>query len=425
MTDTLAIETSGPLDGSIRPPGSKSITNRALICAAAAEGPSRLTGALASDDTRVIVEALRSIGIDVHAFDGGSTLEVDGCGGYVPMSDGELFVGNSGTTVRFLTALLAAIGRGRYRLHGTPRMHERPIADLLTTLTELGGNVGSESSTGCPPVVVERSRLRGGAASVRGDVSSQFLSGLLMALPYAVHPTTLHVAGPLVSQPYVRMTLAVMRAFGIEATAADDLSQFEIPHGRYCGIDYGIEPDASAASYFFAAAAITGGRVKVEDLSRGSLQGDVAFVDVLEQMGCTVIDDPHSIAVTAGKLRGITVDMNAISDTVQTLAAVALFADGPTEITGVAHIRHKETDRIAALATELRKLGATVDERTDGLRITPGALHGATIDTYDDHRMAMSLALAGLRVPGVVIRDPGCTAKTYPGFFADLARLRR
>jgi 3-phosphoshikimate 1-carboxyvinyltransferase len=257
---------------------------------------------------------------------------------------------------------------------------------------------------------------------VRGDVSSQFLSGLLMACPYAQQPTTLEVVGPLVSQPYVRMTLAVMWAFGVDVPA-NDLTRFDIPRIGYRPMEYVIEPDASAASYFFGAAAVTGGAVTVEGLTRSSVQGDVAFVDVLGRMGCRIVEARNGITVHGGPLRGIEVDMNAISDTVQTLGAVALFAEGPTTITGVGHIRHKETDRIGALACELRKLGAQVDELPDGLRIVPGPLHGAAIDTYDDHRMAMSLALVGLRVPGVVIRDPGCTRKTYPGFFDDMTTL--
>jgi 3-phosphoshikimate 1-carboxyvinyltransferase len=257
---------------------------------------------------------------------------------------------------------------------------------------------------------------------VRGDVSSQFLSGLLLAAPYAAEPIELCVEGVLVSQPYIRTTLAVMAAFGI-AVATGDLARFVVPCGRYRARAYSIEPDASAASYFFGAAAITGGQITVEGLSRQSLQGDVAFVDVLQQMGCLVQHETDRITVAGGTLRGVDADMNAISDTVQTLGAVALFADGPTNIRGVAHIRHKETDRISALATELRKLGAEVDERPDGLRIVPGALRPAVIDTYHDHRMAMSLALVGLRNPGVVINDPGCTAKTYPAYFEDLAAL--
>jgi 3-phosphoshikimate 1-carboxyvinyltransferase len=302
-------------------------------------------------------------------------------------------------------------------------MRQRPVQDLLDALAQLGGEAVSELGTGCPPVVVHACGLPGGRATIAGSVSSQFLSGLLMAAPYARAPVELVVAGDLVSQPYVEMTLAVMRAFGC-SPQHEGLSRFRIPLGEvYHGRQYAIEPDASAASYFFAAAAIAGGSVTVEGLSRGSLQGDVAFCDCLRRMGCRVDFAADAITVTGGALAGIEVDMNAVSDTVQTLAAVALFARGPTTITGVAHIRHKETDRIAALAAELRKLGAEVEERCDGLRISPAARRGAVIDTYDDHRMAMSMAIVGLAVPGVVIRDPGCTAKTYPGFFDDLRRI--
>jgi len=234
----------------------------------------------------------------------------------------------------------------------------------------------------------------------------------------------IEIDGPLVSKPYVDMTLAVMRAFGARVEMDRDWRKFEIAPSGYASQSYDIEPDASAASYFWAAAAIGGGRVLVEGLGRGSLQGDVGFLECLQQMGCEIQEDHSGTTVEGGPLRGIDVDMNAISDTVQTLAAVALFARGPTNIRNVAHIRHKETDRITALATELRKLGATVDERADGLQIVPGSLSGAEIDTYDDHRMAMSLALAGLKLPGVVIRDRECTAKTYPGYWADLDSLR-
>jgi 3-phosphoshikimate 1-carboxyvinyltransferase len=275
-------------------------------------------------------------------------------------------------------------------------------------------------------VAIRAAGLPGGRAAVSGTISSQFLSGLLMAAPYARRPVELVVSGELVSVPYVEMTLAVMRSFGV-VVENRGLKWLGVPAGKtYLAREYAIEPDASAASYFFAAAAITGGRVTVEGLGRESLQGDVRFCDCLARMGCEVGYGAGSITVARrpqDPLRGIDVDMNSISDTVQTLSAVALVAEGPTTITGVGHIRQKETDRIAALAAELRKLGADVEEREDGLRIVPGPLRGAEIETYNDHRMAMSLAIAGLVVPGVVLRDPGCTAKTYPGFFQDLAAL--
>ena len=422
MPDELEIQPVGPVRGAIRPPGSKSITNRALACAALAEGVSTFSGALDSEDTQVMIAALRQLGVEIDVDLQSAELSVTGCGGRIPAGGGDLYVANSGTTIRFLAGLVA-LGRGTFRLDGTPRMRERPIGDLIDALRQLGADAESEGPGGCPPVVIRAAGLPGGPAVVRGDVSSQFLSGLLMAAPYAKRPVDLSVDGALVSQPYVRMTLAVMSAFGIDVPAGD-LTRFRLPAGvKYRGREYAIEPDASAASYFFGAAAITGGQVTVEGLSRGSLQGDVAFVDVLERMGCRVTHGPQTITVAGGPLSGVDVDMNAISDTVQTLGAVALFASGPTTIRGIGHIRHKETDRIGALATELRKLGASVEERSDGLKITPGPLHGARLDTYQDHRMAMSLALVGLRQKGVVIRDPGCAAKTYPRFFDDLRAL--
>ena len=406
----------------MRPPGSKSITNRALICAALADGQSSLTGVLDSDDTRVMIDSLRRVGLELQFSPDAQQVEIAGCGGAWPAKSAELFIGNSGTSIRFLTAALAA-GDGLYRLDGIHRMRERPIGDLLLTLNQLGARAFSESNNGCPPVVLHACGLARGNASVRGDVSSQFLSGLLMALPYAHDAVELRVTTPLVSQPYVSMTLGVMNAFGIPCEN-NELTRFHFPgRQRYAGCHYEIEPDASAASYFWGAAAITGGEVAVQGLSRDALQGDVAFCDCLAQMGCEVLYSDHRITVAGRANRGITVNMNAISDTVQTLAAVALFADGPTTITGVGHIRHKETDRIGDLARELRKLGATVEEFDDGLRITPGELRGAAIDTYNDHRMAMSLALTGLCIPGVAINDPGCVAKTYPRFFEDFARL--
>ncbi len=422
MNDVIEITpVAGPVRGRIRPPGSKSITNRAMICAALAEGDSKLIGALDSEDTRVMAHSLRRLEIAVNHDTAAKTMDVFGCGGDIPATSAELYIANSGTSMRFLTALVA-IGHGWFRLDGTPRMRERPIQDLLDGLAQLGVSAESEASNGHPPVVVHGAGLAGGKATVNGDLSSQFLSGLLMAAPYARQPVELIVEGELVSRPYVGLTLAVMKAFGIEVPGAN-LSDFSVPKGRYQGRTYEIEPDATAASYFFAAAAITSGEVTVEGLSRNSLQGDVAFCECLAQMGCEVRYDADSITVVGRPLHGIEVNMNAISDTVQTLAAVALFATGPTTIRGVAHIRHKETDRIGNLAIELRKLGATVEELDDGLRITPAALHGARIATYQDHRMAMSLALVGLRVPGVVIEDPKCTEKTYPAYFDDLAKL--
>jgi 3-phosphoshikimate 1-carboxyvinyltransferase len=306
-------------------------------------------------------------------------------------------------------------------------MRKRPIGDLLDALNQLGAHAVSENSDKCPPVVVHANGLPGGTATVRGDISSQFLSGLLMAAPGAQAAVELVIDGPLVSQPYVRMTLKVMEAFGVEVQTNQNLQHFQIDApARYRAREYAIEPDASAASYFWAAAAICGGEVTVEGLTAESLQGDVAFVECLEQMGCEVRRDANGITVIGRPLRGIDVDMNAISDTVQTLAVVAMFAEVPTRIRNVGHIRHKETDRITAVATELRKLGVDVAVNDDGLTINADKSKertSATIETYHDHRMAMSFALAGLRIPGVRIANPSCVEKTYPRFFEDLTAL--
>lgn len=424
MTDERAIQPVGAINAEIRPPGSKSITNRALICAALAAGPSRLTGALDSEDTRVMIAALKAMGIDVRAEPSPETLLVQGSGGAIQVPQPlDLYIANSGTSIRFLTAMVAT-AQGEFRLDGTPRMRERPIGDLLHGLRQLGADVSCAAKEGFPPVIVRAAGLPGGTAVIRGDVSSQFLSGLLMAAPNAQGPVTIEIEGELVSQPYVDMTLAVMRSFGASAQVTlQPRRQYHIEPTTYHGGDYEIEPDASAASYFFGAAAVTGGRVKVRGLGRNSLQGDVAFVEVLAKMGCEVTYEDDGIIVLGRPLHGVDVDMNAISDTVQTLAAVALFAEGTTRVRGVPHMRHKETDRLAALAIELRKLGAEVVELPDGLDITPAPLRPAAIDTYDDHRMAMSLSLVGLRSPGVVIRDPGCVGKTYPNYFDDLAKV--
>jgi len=411
-----------PAPTRVRVPGSKSLTNRALIIGALADGTSELTGALESDDTAVMVDSLNRLGIAVAHDTQTRSIRVAGCGGRIPAAEAELFVGNSGTSLRFLTALVA-LGRGTFRLDGSPRMRERPAADLLLALNRLGADATSELGTGCPPLAVRANGLDGGFVSVAGDTSSQFLSGLLMALPLARAATTVEVLGTLVSQPYVTMTLEVMEAFGVRISNRK-FRQFNVQPARYLARRFAIEPDASAASYFFGAAALTGATITVEELGKESVQGDCAFTEILEHMGCAVQREPRAITVTGARLRGIDVDMNAISDTVMTLAVLALFADGVTRIRNVAHIRHKETDRLVAVATELRKLGATVEELADGLVIIPSVpITPARIATYNDHRMAMAFALVGLKAEGIVILDPGCVAKTYPGFWDDLSAL--
>jgi 3-phosphoshikimate 1-carboxyvinyltransferase len=344
----------------------------------------------------------------------------------IPAEKADLFVGNSGTSMRFLTALVS-LGHGVYRLDGVARMRERPMSDLLRALRQLGIEACSERGDGYPPIVVYGGGLNGGKVSISGEVSSQFLSGLLMATPLASQETWIHVEDGLVSRPYVDMTVAMMRDFGIRVDL-EGTNDLVVPGKQwYESRQYEVEPDATAAGYFFGAAAITQGEVRVLSLHPRSLQGDIQFVHVLRRMGCDIISrcGGTEFSLTGEHLCGIEVDMNDISDCVMTLAAVACFAEGPTRILNVAHIRHKETDRLSALANELRKVGAEIDEFSDGLKITPRPLHGAEIETYNDHRMAMSMAVIGLKVPGIVIRNPGCVAKTYPRFFDDLELLRK
>jgi 3-phosphoshikimate 1-carboxyvinyltransferase len=418
---------AAPVEGVARVPGSKSLTNRALLVAALADGGSELTGALHSDDTRYMAAALRALGVGVEVDEPGERFVVAGAGGTFPAARADLFVGNSGTTMRFLTAALP-LGRGEYRIDGVARMRERPIGPLLRALRGLGAEVESEAGTGCPPVVARAAGLRGGRVAMAGDESSQYFTALLLVGAYAREGVEVEVEGDLVSKPYLPMTAAVMAAFGVEAEL-DRAGWRRLavrPGQRYRGRVYRVEPDASNASYFFAAAAATGGRVRVEGLGAGSTQGDLRFVDVLAAMGAEVTIEADAVEVrgpAAGRLRGVDLDLGPISDTAQTLAAIAPFADGPTTIRGVAHARLKETDRVAALATELRRLGQGVEEFADGLRITPAPLRPADVATYDDHRMAMSFAVTALRAPGLRLRDPGCVAKTFPGFFDRLADL--
>ena len=414
-----------PVNATVTLPGSKSYTNRALIIAALADGASTLRQALFSDDTVFMAEALRQLGIPVRAAESANTFTVEGKGGRIPAGRADLFVGLSGTSARFLTAL-ACLGHGTYRVDGTARMRERPMKPLLDSLRQLGGAVRSHRDSGCLPLEIAGRGLRGGSARMAGDQSSQYFSALLMAAPYMEAGLDLAVEGRLVHGQYVTMTLKSMADFGVVATdvaAASAERRFRVAPGqRYAARTYDVEPDASAASYFFGAAALTGGTLRVENLGADSAQGDLAFVDVLAAMGCAVEKRAHSVTVTGpGKLRGVDVDMGALSDTFMTLAALAPFADGPTVIRGIAHTRLQETDRVHATAQELRKLGVSVTEFDDGLRIEPGPLRGAAIDPHDDHRIAMSFALVGLRQPGIAIDNPGCVAKTFPDYFDRLA----
>jgi len=421
-----------PLHATVRVPGSKSLTNRALAIAALADGPTTLTNTLFSDDSGFFVDCLQTLGFKIEAADFQSLVVVHGLGGRTPTHQAELFVGNAGTAARFLTAFVA-LGHGEFVIDGNERMRQRPIGDLLDALRQLGVDV--ESRTGCPPVRVQAGGLPGGVARVAGDTSSQFLSALLMVAPYAQSPVELIVTGDLNSKPYVDMTIAVMADFGLTVERVG-YERFRIPPRHYRALkEYAIESDASAASYFFAAPALCGGTVRVQNISRHSKQGDIAFLDVLAKMGCVVAEGNDWIEVTGpaqppegsqtfGRLKGVDVDMRDIPDTAQTLAAIAPFADSPTIIRGIASARVKETDRVAGMCAELRRLGVTVEEYPDGLKIYPCRnLQPAIIQTYDDHRMAMAFALAGLRSEGVAIENPGCVSKTFPNYFEVLESL--
>jgi len=394
-------------------PGSKSITNRALVLAALAAGESTLTGVLQSDDTLHMRRALEALGIEVSEQDA-TTLRVLGGIDRLHEPSQPLFIGNSGTTVRFLTAM-AALVPGKVQLDGDPHMQRRPIADLVEGMAQLGIEV--DCATGCPPLVVRGGGLPGGSVTMRGDRSSQYFSALLMAAAAASGRIELRIDGELVSRPYVDITLAMMKSFGGRAESADQGFVIE-PTAGYKPTDYAIEPDASSASYAFATAVATGGRVKVQGLGTDSMQGDYGFCEVLERAGASVERGRTQTTVTAGPVhRGIDVDMHDISDTVMTLAALAPLGQGPTTIRNVANIRIKETDRLMATVNELKRLGQEVEHGDDWLRITPRPVVPAIVHCYSDHRMAMSFAILGLARPGVRIEDPACVAKTYPGFW--------
>ena len=411
---------AAPPDVTVHVPGSKSLTNRALVAAALATGTSTLQGILLADDTWAMIEALRALGIDV-AVDG-ETATVVGCAGRLPSATARLDVRLSGTTARFL-APLVALGRGRFELDGAEPFRARPMGPLLTALTDLGVAVEALGAAGHLPVRLTVAGWTARELQVSGDASSQFLSGLLLAAPAAGGTVTIDVVGRLVSRPYVDLTLSVMRAFGADVAEVTP-GRFVVRPTGYRARTYAVEPDASAATYPWAAAAITGGRVRVAGLGRDALQGDAGFAQVLARMGATVTVDAQGTEVVGpDDLAGIEVDLGPMSDTAQTLATTAVFATSPTRVTGIGFIRAKETDRIAAVVAELRRCGIDAQEEPDGFVVHPGVPRPATIRTYDDHRMAMSFALLGLRVPGIVIADPDCVAKTFPGYYDLLATL--
>ncbi len=412
--------------GTVRLPGSKSISNRVLLLAALAAGTTEVRDLLASDDTERMLEALQALGVGVTHL-GGENWRIDGCGGVFRTEAAELFLGNAGTAFRPLTAALALAG-GDYVLKGVPRMHERPIGDLVDGLRQLGAQIDYLGEPGYPPLRI-RHRLPDAAAeriSVRGDVSSQFLTGLLMALPLLARTVVVEVAGELISKPYIEITLATMARFGV-IVEREGWQRFTVRAGsRYVapGTVY-VEGDASSASYFLALGAIGGGPVRVEGVGSESIQGDVKFAEALRQMGAIIDTGPNwmSARAPAGGLRGLELDCNHIPDAAMTLATTALFAQGATKLTNIASWRVKETDRIAAMATELRKLGAVVEEGADYIRVTPvERVQPAAIATYDDHRMAMCFSLAAFATP-LRINDPNCVAKTFPDYFARFATV--
>ncbi|MCL4272051.1 MAG: 3-phosphoshikimate 1-carboxyvinyltransferase [Anaerolineales bacterium] len=412
-----------PLDATVRVPGSKSLTNRALLISALANGKTRLTNALFSDDSRYFAKALQTLGFDVQLDEANYSMSVTGLGGKIPAKKAELFIGNAGTAARFLSAFLT-LGNGEYILDGEPRMRERPIGDLIEALNQLG--VEMEAKNNCPPVEIFAKGLPGGKTRIAGDISSQFLSALLMTAPYAQSSIKVELTTDLNSKPYVDMTISIMKDFGIEIER-DQYSHFTIHPSAYLPItNYSIESDASAASYFFAAPAICGGMVRVENISRKSVQGDIGFLDVLTKMGCVVKEFDNSITVHRPlSIVGIDIDMRDIPDTAQTLAAIAPFADSPTRIRGIASARVKETDRVHATCVELDRLGVRVEEHEDGMTIHPvETMRSASIQTYNDHRMAMAFSLIGLRFDGVTIENPSCVSKTFPNFFEVLEMLQ-
>lgn len=412
-----------PVDATIEVPGSKSYTNRALLVAALANGRSTLTGALFSDDTRYMCNALRKLGVQLEADEAQATFHVNGNGGDIPVAEAELYIGNSGTTSRSLVSYVS-LGHGEFVIDGDePMRRSRPISDLLDALTQIGVAARSQFDNGHLPVIVQANGLKGGKTRLDASKSSQFLTSLLLIAPYAKNDMEIEVVGTL-KTPYIDITTSVMDAFGV-TPVNDNYRHFRIAGQQsYQPREYQIEPDASSASYFFAAAALTGGRVKVKHLHLNSAQGDIQFVRVLEEMGCQVNAAANGIEVIGPEqLHGVDVDMNALSDTALTLAAIAPFADSKSIIRNIEHTRWQETDRIHAMVTELRKLSVPVVEHRDGVEIMPAPIVPAAINTYRDHRVAMAFSLIGLKVPGIHICEPGCVSKTFPHFFEVLQGL--
>jgi 3-phosphoshikimate 1-carboxyvinyltransferase len=429
MSDLRIDPITAPFTASITVPGSKSLTNRAMVLAALASGPSNLSNILIADDTQVMLDGLRALGFGLEI--GSDAVRMAGQGGRILADRAEVFCGNSGTTIRFLTAV-CALGRGEFTLDGVERMRQRPIGALVEMLHNLGARIECSQANGCPPVRLMADGLPGGFVRCGSESSSQYLSALLMVAPYARREVRVFLDGPQTSWPYVEMTMQLMDRFGVTVELVRDPrtgepKQIIVPGGAYHPTDYAIEPDASNASYFLAAAAVhPGATVTIRGLGRTSLQGDVGFGRVLQRMGAGLKMERDSITVSGAEdLQGIDTDLSGMPDMAQTLAVVALFAEGPTTIRGLHTLRVKESDRLAALANELRRLGADVDVHGDeAISISPPERFSpAWIETYDDHRMAMSFAIAGTRQAGITIKNIECVNKTYPRFFDDLKLL--
>jgi 3-phosphoshikimate 1-carboxyvinyltransferase len=430
MSDLTLQPVDHSFTATVTPPGSKSLTNRALVLAALADGVSTLSNVLFADDTLVMMDCLGRLGFRLNIDRETSSIQIHGRAGRIDAQSADLFCGNSGTTIRFLTAL-CALGKGHFTLDGIPRMRQRPIGELIALLRNSGVRVNCLENEGYPPVKVLAHGLVGGIVHFAAAKSSQFLSAFLMVSPYARHEVSVDLEPPQTSWPYVAMTMRLMDEFGVLCELLKDRDTGEprriiVPRGKYAPHDYAVEPDASNASYFLAAAAIhRGAKVTIAGLGSHSLQGDVGFAKVLKEMGADVDVKRDSMSCTGtDRFNGIDVDLAGMPDTAQTLAVAALFAKGPTTIRGLQTLRVKETDRLAALSAELTKLGAQVKIEDATITIDPPRqIHPAAIHTYDDHRMAMSFALAGTKVPGVVIQDSQCVAKTYPNYFDDLRRM--
>ncbi len=429
---SIQIPALSSYNGEVRVPGSKSITNRVFLISALASGTTRLHNLLRSDDTRYMGEALKALDVNLKLSEDFTEAEIVGKGACLDAPENvdgdyvaDLYLGNAGTAMRSLCAALT-LGEGEFHLSGEPRMKERPIRDLVDALLSLGADISYEESEGYPPVCIKAHGLQGGTVNVRGNISSQYLTALLISAPYAKSPMHIHVEGELISAPYILLTLDVMKHFGIEVRR-EGLSDFYVPQGVYKSPgDYMVEGDASSASYPLAAAAISKGKVRVLGVGSESRQGDVAFTKVLEKMGAKITMGPDWVECEGAPLHAVDMNLNDIPDAAMTVAVLALFADGPMTISGIASWRVKETDRIAAMAAELRKVGAEVRETNDSITITPPAqLQTASIETYNDHRMAMCFSLVSLGGIPLKIMDPSCVNKTYPKYFEDFLRLAK